>query len=158
MPFVPSIGSYPESALPALTYSEKLSIYQGNEAIELLHFPNAYTDGDTAVHFKDSNVIHAGDILFSKMYPFIDTNNGGDLYGFIAAQEALLALTDDQTKIIPGHGPLSNKAAMEQDLKMLKKIVAIVEEELADNKTPEQIAMHPTVQGYDASSLIRQLN
>ncbi len=149
--FGKTMEPYPESALPALTYSEKLSIYQGNEEIELLHFANAHTDGDTVVHFKDSNVVHAGDILFSKMYPFIDTKNGGDVHGFIAAQEAVLAMVDDQTKIIPGHGPLSNKASMEQDLAMLKKIVAVVEEELANGKTPEQIAMHPNVQEYDAS-------
>lgn len=149
--FGKTMEPYPESALPALTYSEKLSIYQGNEEIELLHFANAHTDGDTVVHFKDSNVVHAGDILFSKMYPFIDTRNGGDVHGFIAAQEAVLSLVDDQTKIIPGHGPLSNKASMEQDLAMLKKIVAVVEEELANGKTPEQIAMHPNVQEYDAS-------
>ena len=149
--FGKTMEPYPESALPALTYSEKLSIYQGEEEIELFHFPHAHTDGDTAVHFKDSNVIHAGDILFSGMYPFIDTSNGGDVHGFIAAQEALLALANDHTKIIPGHGPLSDKAKMEQDLTMLKKVVAVVEEELAAGKTSEQITMHPVVQGYDVS-------
>jgi cyclase len=149
--FGKTMEPYPESALPALTYSEKLSIYQSDEEIELLHFANAHTDGDTVVHFKDSNVIHAGDILFSGMYPFIDLGNGGDVHGFIAAQEALLALVDDQTKIIPGHGTLSNKADMARDLAIFKKIVAVVKSELALGKAPEQIATHPTAQGYDAS-------
>lgn len=150
-PFGIVMDPYPASALPTLTYSGKLSIYQNGEAIELIHFANAHTDGDTAVHFKDSNVIHAGDILFSEMYPYIDIGNGGSVHGYIAAQEAVLALADDQTKIIPGHGPLSNKAGMERDLAMLKAVVAIVESELAEGKTPEEIAAHPTIQGYEPS-------
>ena len=150
-PFGKVMEPYPESALPALTYSGKLSIYQNGEAIELIHFANAHTDGDTAVHFKDSNVIHAGDVLFSEMYPFIDVSNGGSVHGYIAAQEAVLALADDQTRIIPGHGPLSNKAGMERDLAMLKAVVAIVESELAEGKTPEEIASHPTILGYEPS-------
>ena len=149
--FGKTMEPYAESALPALTYSNKLSIHQSNEAIELLHFANAHTDGDTAVHFKDSNVIHSGDIYFSGMYPFIDTSNGGSVHGFIAAQEALLALADDQTKIIPGHGLLSDKAGLERDLKMLKEIVAVVKSELAAGKTYDQIAMHATIEKYDVS-------
>lgn len=149
--FGKTMEPYPESALPALTYSGKLSIYQSNEVIELRHFANAHTDGDTVVHFKDSNVIHAGDILFSGMYPFIDTGNGGDVHGFIAAQEAVLALADDQTKIIPGHGPLSNKADMARDLAMLREVVAVVESELSADKTPEEIMGHPTIQEYEVS-------
>lgn len=149
--FGKTMEPYPEAALPALTYTEKLSIHQSGEAIELLHFANAHTDGDTAVHFKDSNVIHAGDIYFSGMYPFIDTSNGGDVYGYVAAQEALLALADDQTKIIPGHGPLSSKADLERDLAMFKGFVSVVESQLAAGKTADQIAAHETIQGYDAS-------
>ncbi len=150
-PFGKIMEPYPESALPALTYSEKLSIHQSNESIELLHFSNAHTDGDTAVHFKDSNVVHAGDILFSGMYPFIDVSNGGDVHGYIAAQEALLALTDDQTKIIPGHGPLSNKVDMARDLAILKEIVAVVEAELAAGKTPEEISVDAKILKYEPS-------
>lgn len=65
-PFGKVMEPYPQSALPALTYSKKLSVYQNDEEIELIYFANAHTDGDTVVHFKDSNVIHAGDILFSN--------------------------------------------------------------------------------------------
>ena len=150
-PFGKVMEPYPQSALPALTYSEKLSLYQSGEAIELLHFANAHTDGDTAVLFKDSNVIHAGDILFSGMYPFIDVSNGGDVYGYIVAQEAVLALANDQTKIIPGHGPLSNKADMTRDSEMLKDVVAIVESELAAGETPEEIATNSKILGYEPS-------
>ena len=150
-PFGKVMEPYPESALPALTYSKTLSIYQSNEAIELIHFANAHTDGDTVVLFKDSNVIHAGDVLFSGMYPFIDVSNGGDVYGYITAQEAVLKLTDDATKIIPGHGPLSNKADMTRDLEMLKEVVAVVESELAAGKTPEAIAADAKILKYEPS-------
>ena len=149
--FGKTMEPYPESALPSLTYAQKFSIHQSDETIELLHFASAHTDGDTAVHFKDSNVIHAGDVFFSGMYPFIDTANGGSVQGFIAAQEALLQLADKQTKIIPGHGPLSDKADLKRDLQVLKEIVGVVKSELAAGKNHDQISTHQTIQKYDAA-------
>lgn len=149
--FGKTMEPYPEPALPSLTYTQKLSIHQSDETIELLHFASAHTDGDTAVHFKNSNVIHAGDIFFSGMYPFIDTGNGGSVQGFIAAQEALLTLADNQTRIIPGHGLLSNKADLKRDLRVLKEIVDVVMSELAAGKNHDQIARHKTIREYDVS-------
>lgn len=139
---------YSEPALPILTYTEKLSIYNSDESVELIHFASAHTDGDTVVHFKSSNVIHAGDLLFSGMYPFIDIGNGGDVHSFIAAQKALLALANYQTVIIPGHGLLSNKVKMERDLTVLESIVATVESGIVKGITLKEVIADSTIQSY----------
>lgn len=149
--FGKTMDPYPEAALPALTFNDQLTIHQGDEVIQLVHFANAHTDGDAAVFFKTSNVIHTGDLYFSGFYPFIDTSNGGDVHGFIKAQQQILVLIDDQTKIIPGHGPLSSKADMQRDLAMLQSFVATVEAELAAGKSASEMEMHKTIQGHAAT-------
>lgn len=137
---------YDSSALPALTFNDQLAIHQAGEAIQLIHFAHAHTDGDAAVFFKDSNVVHTGDLYFSGFYPFIDTSNGGSISGFIKAQEEILSLVDDETKIIPGHGPLSSKADLARDIAMLKSFVSTVGAELAAGKDASEIEMHKTIQ------------
>lgn len=139
---------YPEAALPTLTFNDQLAIHQANEAIQLIHFANAHTDGDVVAYFTDSNVIHTGDLYFSGFYPFIDTSNGGSIHGFIKAQEGILELIDNDTQIIPGHGPLSTKADLQRDVVMLKGFVATVEAELAAGKNAAEIELNKTIQGY----------
>ena len=107
----------------------------------------AHTDGDAIVHFSKADVIHGGDILFSSTYPFIDLDNGGSVSGVIAAVEKILELAGDKTKIIPGHGDLTDKAGLEGYHKMLSTIFERVSEMVADGKTLEQIiASKPTDQ------------
>ena len=98
-----------EAALPVLTYSQDMHFHINNETVHVIHIANAHTDGDSIVHFKNANVIHAGDTFFNGFYPFIDAAHGGSLKGMINAAEQIIALSDDNTKIIPGHGPLTNK-------------------------------------------------
>jgi glyoxylase-like metal-dependent hydrolase (beta-lactamase superfamily II) len=81
--------------------------------------PNAHTDGDSIIHFPAANVIHTGDALFHSLFPYIDLDSGGSVDGYIAAQRAILDLADDDTKIIPGHGALTDRAGLEADLAML---------------------------------------
>ena len=85
----------------------------------MLHVDPAHTDGDSVVEFRGANVIHMGDTYFNGMYPFIDTSSGGTLSGLIGASDRVLKLADDETKIIPGHGPLSNKVELAQYRDML---------------------------------------
>ncbi|MEM8867247.1 MAG: MBL fold metallo-hydrolase [Verrucomicrobiota bacterium] len=150
-PFGREIGPYADAALPALTFNDKLTIHQAGEEVKLVHFASAHTGGDTVVFFEDSNVIHAGDLHFSGFYPFIDTGGGGSVEGYIAAQEAILAMIDEETKIIPGHGPLSTKADMARDLAMLRNVVALVETALAKGEGLEQLLQNKVIQAYDAS-------
>jgi glyoxylase-like metal-dependent hydrolase (beta-lactamase superfamily II) len=102
----------PPQALPVMTFDRSLTLHLDGQRIELEHLPAAHTDGDVIVRFVDADVIHAGDVWFNGMYPFIDAAHGGTLSGAIAGVDRLLALTDDDTRIIPGHGPLGSRAEL----------------------------------------------
>lgn len=102
----------PKAAVPVITFTREMTFHLNGETIHALHTPNAHTDGDTFIHFEKANVIHAGDLFFNGFYPFIDTGAGGTVQGVIAAVDKMLALSDDNTKIIPGHGPLADKNAL----------------------------------------------
>ena len=99
----------PKAAVPVITFTREMTFHLNGETVHAIHSPNAHTDGDTIIHFEKANVIHAGDLFFNGFYPFIDTGAGGTVQGVIAAIDKMLALADDNTKIIPGHGPLADK-------------------------------------------------
>ncbi|NKB59879.1 MAG: MBL fold metallo-hydrolase [Alphaproteobacteria bacterium] len=101
-----------KAAVPVITFAEEMTFHLNGETLHVFHSSNAHTDGDSIIHFKKANVIHAGDTFFNGFYPFIDTGAGGTVQGVIAAVDKMLALADDNTKIIPGHGPLADKAAL----------------------------------------------
>ena len=102
----------PEETLPAITHKDGMTLQVKGRAAQLKHPLNAHTDGDTFVYFADANVISTGDTVAMGRYPNIDFANGGSLKGMIAASDAYLALANDGTKIVPGHGPLATKAQL----------------------------------------------
>jgi cyclase len=106
-------------ALPVLTFSESMHFHINDESVEAHHVPRAHTDGDSFIHFKNSNVVHAGDLFFNGFYPFIDAAHGGSVKGMIAGVDKILAMTDANSKIIPGHGPLADKAQLQAFRDML---------------------------------------
>lgn len=107
-------------ALPELTFKERMSLHFAGEDIEALAAPAAHTDGDAIVFFKNSNVVHMGDLYFKGVYPFVDLSSGGSVPGVLAAVNGALERMDEQTKVIPGHGSLSNKAELTQYRDMLQ--------------------------------------
>lgn len=129
----------PKAALPVITFSADTTFHLNGEAIHAWHAPRAHTDGDSIVVFRGSNVIHMGDIYFSGMYPFIDTSSGGTVDGVIAAADRVIAMADDDTKIIPGHGPLSNKAELKAYRDMLAAVSGRIRQLLKDGKRFEEI-------------------
>ncbi|MGD2180852.1 MBL fold metallo-hydrolase [Lusitaniella coriacea] len=112
----------PTAALPIITFNDTMTFHLNGETIHAFHVDSAHTDGDAIVHFKEANIIHTGDTYFNGFYPFIDVESGGSIEGMIAAIEGLLLLIDDETHIIPGHGPLSNQAELMVYLEMLKTV------------------------------------
>jgi cyclase len=108
--------------LPAQTFVEGGKMTFGKEKIEYKWFPDAHTDNDTYVFFPSANVLHTGDLFFSGMYPVIDYSTGGWIGGMAAALDKLLKVGDAQTKIIPGHGPLSSKEDMRAARDMLHTV------------------------------------
>jgi glyoxylase-like metal-dependent hydrolase (beta-lactamase superfamily II) len=111
-------------ALPVITYAKYMHLHINGEDVNVVHVPNAHTDGDSFVHFKNANVVHAGDVFFNGFYPFIDSSHGGSMKGTIAAVDAILTITNADSKIIPGHGPLADKKQLEDYKSMLETAYA----------------------------------
>jgi len=140
-----SVPPLPESALPVITFSQSVTFYLNGNEIFIFNIRRAHTDGDAVVHFKKSNVIHMGDIYFNGVYPFIDLSAGGSINGMIAAVKRILLLCDQNTKVIPGHGHLSNKAELEEYLKMLVAVRDRISREIKAGKPVDAvIATQPT--------------
>lgn len=136
-------------ALPVVTYADGLKLHVNGEEIRVIHMPAGHTDGDSIVHWTKSNVIHMGDLFFLRMsFPFVDASSGGNVRGVIAAADRTLAIADDQTKIIPGHGPVATKADLQQYRNMIAEIVAKVEAGIKAGKTIEQIKAERPADGY----------
>ena len=131
----PGPKQYEEAALPVITFSDTNTYYLNGLKIHAFHVEHAHTDGDAIVQFADLNIVHAGDILFNGLYPYIDLDSGGSVDGYIAAMERLASICDNETKIIAGHGPLASKEdvlasiAMVKDAK--KRVAALVRKGLS---------------------------
>jgi cyclase len=128
----------PDTALPVLTFDSELVFNINGERVRTFHVPSAHTDGDAMIHFEGSNVIHTGDIFFNGFYPFIDVSNGGSVQGVIDAANQALALANAETKIIPGHGPMANKAQLLEYRDMLVTVEQRLSKLKADGKMAEQ--------------------
>jgi len=137
-------------ALPELTYSGSVTFHLNGLAAHVFHTANAHTDGDSIIHFPDVNVIHAGDVLFNRLFPFIDLDGGGSVAGFMVAQELLIALADDETKIVSGHGDLASKADVTAALDMLVDAETRVKDLVDAGKTLDEIkALNPLADYHD---------
>ncbi len=144
---------YPDYALPFITFSESLTLHEPNEKIKIIHVKNAHTDGDSFIKFMDSNVIHTGDLYVRYGFPYIDDNNGGNIYGMIEAIDIIIGHTDDSTKIIPGHGQISNKTDLVSFKNMLQTVVTRIENGIKNNLTMEQIEKQNPLENLDFPSV-----
>ena len=122
----------PKDALPSDTYTNFSKIRLPGRVADLKHIPNAHTDGDTYVWFKTANVLSTGDTFTNGRYPNIDFANGGNIKGMIAATDAYLKLTNAKSRIVPGHGPVADRAALQAYRTMLvtarDRMAALVKE------------------------------
>jgi glyoxylase-like metal-dependent hydrolase (beta-lactamase superfamily II) len=129
----------PRTALPSITFTRDTSFNVNGDELYVLHVVPAHTDGDSIVHFRKSNVIHMGDTFFNKLYPFIDTSSGGSVDGVIAAADRGLKMAGDDTKIIPGHGPLATKADLKAYRDMLAAVSGNIRKQVKAGKTLAQV-------------------
>ena len=139
----------PKVALPVITFTRDLAFHINGDEVFAHHVARAHTDGDAIVHFRKSNVIHMGDTFFNKLYPFIDTSSGGTVGGVIAAVDLALRLADDDTRIIPGHGPLGSKADLEAYREMLATVSGRVRQLVRQGRTLEQVVAAKPTAKYD---------
>lgn len=125
--------------LPHITFSDEVTFHAGGHTAKVFHIAAAHTDGDAAIQFPDVNVIHAADVHFNYLFPYIDLDNGGSVAGYVAGQRRIIALADDKTIIIPGHGPLASKADLQVAVDMLIDAEVRVKKLVDQGKTQDEV-------------------
>lgn len=139
-----------EAARPVITYSEALSFHLNDEEMRVFLAPPAHTDGDSFVHFVDSDVLHLGDVFRTNMYPIIDQFNGGSFLGMIAAMQIAIDIAGPDTKVIPGHGgEVSDRAGMIEVHAMLLLLRDRVQAAIDTGVSLEEIAAMNLSQDID---------
>ena len=129
----------PAGALPVITFSENLTFHLNGDDIRAIHVEHAHTDGDSLIYWTRANVLHMGDTWFNGLLPFIDLDSGGSIDGAILAVEAGLALANDGTVIVPGHGPLGRRADLVRYRDMLRTLRDRVRAEIRRHRTLDQV-------------------
>lgn len=139
-----------ENALPVITFNENMKVYQNGETIQAFHIHNAHTDGDIAIYFPETNVIHTGDAFISSGYPYIDVENGGSVKGYIGGLSKIEMLCNEDTKIIPGHGEVASLQDVTFTKNMLNNIYKQITFQYVNEKSLEEVlAMKDITAEYD---------
>lgn len=142
---------YPLKALPEITFTDKLTIHLDSlRTMRVMHVNPSHTDGDSYIYFPQSNVIHMGDNFSNGGFPYIDLNSGGDIDGFIKNLNMVLFILDDESKIIPGHGPVTNQETLMAYRDMLSTIRSRVKKAKAEGKTVEEAVQMGLSKEWDA--------
>jgi glyoxylase-like metal-dependent hydrolase (beta-lactamase superfamily II) len=147
--------AYPTKGLPTITLIERMQLYDDQETIELTHLRNAHTDGDVLIQFKKANVFYTGDIFVATGLPYIDQNNGGDIYGMINAMNYIINVADEESKIVPGHGNICGMKEMRTYRDMLTSIRNKTIQLAREKKSEEEIIAYMNnyiKEGYNLQS------
>lgn len=139
-----------EGGLPVVTFNDNVTFHLNGQTVNAFHVPPAHTDGDSIVVFREVNVIHMGDVYFQTAYPFIDLNGGGSVAGVVTAVDRALAIADDKTRIIPGHGVLSDRAELKTYRDMIADLHGKVRAQVKAGKSLEEIQAMNLTKPYDA--------
>ena len=140
----------PPGALPVVTFTEDVSFHFNGDELHVFHVEPAHTDGDSVVHWRSTNVFHMGDLFFNGGYPYIDLGSGGSADGIIAAANRVLELANDESKIIPGHGELSNKKELTAYRDMMVEVRSRISEHVTAGKSLEQVLAAKPTEDLDA--------
>jgi cyclase len=140
----------PYDALPKITFADSVTLHLNGETMQVLHVRNAHTDGDAIIYFKESNIIHGGDVFVRYGLPFIDQPHGGSIDGMITGTDKILQLANDNTKIIPGHGATATKKDVLDYKKMLETLRKRIMDGINQGKTLNQIIASDPTKEYTA--------
>jgi glyoxylase-like metal-dependent hydrolase (beta-lactamase superfamily II) len=141
---------YPEAARPVITYDDRMQFHFNGEQIDLLHFGPAHTTGDSAVVFRGRNAVHLGDVFNNSGYPFIDADNGGGISGMIEFCSAVRDELNEDSIVIPGHGPVTDYQALVDYIDMLTAVRDRIVEMISEGASLEAvIAAKPSAE-FDA--------
>jgi cyclase len=144
------VPASPADALPQQTFTNSQKLQANGETLLLQYFQPAHTDTDIYIHFQKANVIHMGDTFFNGFYPVIDSSTGGKINGMIAAADKILPLADNNTKIVPGHGPLGNKADLTKYRDMLVVVRDRMQKLKAAGKSADEVVASKPLSDLDA--------
>ena len=140
--------AYDEVGLPKITFFESMRFYYNNNTIDVIHTGPGHTDGDAQVYFRDSNVIHTGDMFVRYGLPYLDHGNGGSLDGMIDATWSIAGVIDDDTIIIPGHGQLSTRTDLLEYRDMLVTIRDRIKDQIDRGRSADQVVASNPARGY----------
>lgn len=129
----------PVGALPVVTFTDGMTFHINGDSLVVTHMPHAHTDGDAIVFFTKANVVHTGDTFGSAGLPFVDLSSGGSIAGVIAVAERVYAMSNDQTRIIPGHGPVADRARIGAFRDMLLVLRERMRAELVAGKSLDEV-------------------
>ncbi|QFT77895.1 MBL fold metallo-hydrolase [Erythrobacter sp. THAF29] len=117
-----------KEALPIVTYGQGMRFHLNGDTINLMYLGGGHTDGDSVVMWEDKNVVHMGDLYITiTSFPFVDVGSGGNVYNMMGTLDLVLEMIDNDTKVIPGHGAMSNKAELAAYRAMIGEAVERVE-------------------------------
>lgn len=136
------------AAPPGLTFDSKITIWAGAQPAEVFHLGPGHTDGDSVVWFRTEKVLHTGDLLFNGMVPFIDAAGGGSAHGYLRSLDRLLAMLPADTKIIPGHGPVTDVPGLRHARDFLKDLSTEVDKAIKSGKSRTEAARTVTLTAY----------
>ncbi|MAP53933.1 MBL fold metallo-hydrolase [Altibacter sp.] len=139
-----------QQKLPVVTFDDDLTFHYNGEKIMVFHVHEAHTDGDALVYFTESNVLHTGDVFFNGKYPYIDVAHGGDVYGALKALNEIKMLINEDTKIIPGHGPVATLRDLNESIGMLRYLTEQYAYHFMSKKSKDQILKLNLTKEYDA--------
>jgi glyoxylase-like metal-dependent hydrolase (beta-lactamase superfamily II) len=145
-----TVPATPEAGLPVITFADAVTFHWNDDEVRVFHVAHAHTDGDSIIRFTKANVIHMGDTMFNGFYPFIDFGSGGAIYGVIDATERVLAICDDNTKIIPGHGPVATRADLKEYRDMLVVVRDRIEKLIKEGKSADEVVAAKPTKELDA--------
>jgi len=130
----------PPVALPVVTFEDGLTLHLNGDTVHVIHMHNGHTDGDSIIWWENANVVHMGDLFFNGgSFPYIDRDSGGAVQGVVHAATRVIDMTNDETRIIPGHGPMATRADLIAYRDMVAALVGQVESAIAAGRTLEQI-------------------
>jgi glyoxylase-like metal-dependent hydrolase (beta-lactamase superfamily II) len=147
--FNAKIPPAPEIARPLVTFTKDMTFHLNGENVKVFHVEPGHTDGDAVIYFPNANVIHMGDLYFEGIYPYIGIYSGGSINSMIKVINQILPMIDGKTKVVPGHGPVSNKAQLQEYVAMLTAIRDNISQLLQEGKTMEEVVAAKPTQAFD---------
>ena len=130
----------PKAALPVVTYDRGVTFHINGDTLDVLHTGGGHTDGDSVIYWRKANVLHTGDMMMHRSgFPFVDLSSGGNVRHLLVSIDQMIAMTDANTVVIPGHGPLATRADLIAWRAMIATAVERVEALKSAGRTLDQI-------------------